>query len=270
MRRSLPLASILAAACLALAAPGHAADESLFEQGVEAYTAALETSDRDARLAAFRRAERLFDAAARRGGASAALQTNLGNAALQGDHLGGAVLAYRRALRIDPDHARALQNLDHARSLLPDWVPRPQEHGLLDTFFFWHRTLSAGQRQTLGAWLFAAAAVLLATGIRWRIGALRALAVVPALAWGALLASVALEGGGEAWAVVTVDEVVARSADSELAPSPFSAPLPGGTEVVVVERREPWLRVRLAGGRDAWLRASSVTAVDARDPSPVQ
>ncbi len=54
---------------------------------------------------------------------------------------------------------------------------------------------------------------------------------------------------------------MARAADSVLAASPFAAPLPGGTELDVIEERPPWLRVRLANGLDAWLRRGSVTRV---------
>ena len=60
---------------------------------------------------------------------------------------------------------------------------------------------------------------------------------------------------------MTADETVARAADSALAPSALPAPLPGGTEVQILEERAPWLRVRLANGRDAWVSQSSVTEV---------
>jgi hypothetical protein len=62
---------------------------------------------------------------------------------------------------------------------------------------------------------------------------------------------------------MTADETPARSADSSLAPLAFPDPLPGGTEVTLVEVRSPWSRVRLANGRDAWVAESSVTPVRA-------
>ena len=37
--------------------------------------------------------------------------------------------------------------------------------------------------------------------------------------------------------------------------------LPGGTEVVIVEERESWLRIRLADGRETWVAKGSVTPV---------
>jgi hypothetical protein len=81
--------------------------------------------------------------------------------------------------------------------------------------------------------------------------------------WLALLASLIVESssGAADAAVVTADEAIARAADSALAPSPLPAPLPGGTEVRILETRSPWLRVRLANGRDAWVAESALTRV---------
>jgi hypothetical protein len=257
---ALVLASVLLCAAPAAAAP---ATDALLEQGVQAYTEALDTPGRAERLEAFRKAERLFARALEDGIASPDLYTNLGNAALQAERLGSAILAYRRALLLDPDHARASQNLEHARSLMPEWVPRPEAHDMVDSFFFWHRTLARSERSIGAALAFLAAALLVAASLRLDSAALRNLAVVPGLVWLALVASLVLDPAqqGREEAVVTADEVVARAADSSLAPDLFSAPLPGGTELRVVEERSPWLRVRLANGRDAWVQESSVSRV---------
>jgi len=237
--------------------------EALSEQAVQVYTSALDARKQALRLEGFRRAELLFSRLVEQGSQNADLYTNLGNAALQAGRLGPAVLAYRRALKLDPDHPRALQNLAAARAQLPGWVPRLEEGGLFDTFFFWHRTLSRGERSLAAACLFALAGTLVAASIRWRQLLLRNLAVLSALGWLALLGSLSVEArsGADQEAVVIAEEAVARAADSALAPSPFAAPLPGGTELRVIERRSPWVRVRLANGRDAWLNESSITLV---------
>lgn len=240
-----------------------AAPTALVEEAIASYRTALDTAERDARLEAFRRAERLFSRVAEDVPPNADLYTNLGNSALQAEHLGAAVLAYRRALAIDPDHSRATQNLEYARNLLPEWVPKPAEVGLLDSFFFWHRTLARSDRALGAALAFACAAFLVAGATRFRQSALRNAAILPAVAWVVLVASVAVGSGSRALdeAVVTADEVVARAADSALAPSTLPAPLPGGAEIRVLERRSPWLRARLANGRDAWVPESAVTLV---------
>ncbi|MGE3166972.1 MAG: tetratricopeptide repeat protein [Planctomycetota bacterium] len=231
-------------------------------EAIAEYRSALETEDRDARLAGFRRATRSFRELARAGIANPDLYTNLGNAALQSEDLATAILAYRAALQLDPDHVRAQQNLDHTRSLLPTWVPKPSATSLLDTFFFWHRGLSRSERSLWAALCFALAGCLLAGAIRWRSPGLRNLACLPAVVWVALVTSLALETrGAEDAAVITVDEVVARAADSARAQSRFAQPLPGGTEVVIQETRGPWLRVQLADGRDGWVTAQSATRI---------
>lgn len=267
MRRTAPLLALLLAVVVGRAAPGAAeptaSARDRAREAVETYTRALDTADRDARLAAFQRAEHLFADVAKAGARSPELYTDLGNASLLAEDLGAAVLAYRRALLLDPDHPSALQNLAHARSLLPAWVPRPDPPGLWDSFFSWRHALLPATRELAAALCFAAAALLVAASIRWRRAWLRTAALLPGVAWLSLLGSLAIEAraADAPPAVVTASEAVARAADSALAPAALPDPLPGGTEVVIVGRRSPWLRVRLADGHDAWLPESAVAAV---------
>jgi tetratricopeptide (TPR) repeat protein len=262
-RRTTGLFALTLGLVMAAAADLDATPETRAQEAVDTYTRALETQDRDERLAAFRQARRLFADVATAGSHSPELYTNLGNAALLSEDLGQAVLAYRRALLLDPNHPRALQNLDHARSLLPSWVPRPDPPGLLDSFFFWHHTLPASARGLLAASCFAAASLLVAASIRWDQSSLRTAALLPTLVWIGLAGSVAIDAvrSDSRAAVLTASEAVARSADSALSPAAFPEPLPGGTEVEITESRAPWLRIRLANGRGAWLPESSVTPV---------
>jgi tetratricopeptide (TPR) repeat protein len=238
-------------------------DAASVEEAIASYRAALDTAKRDSRLEGFRKAERLFARIANGGASNPELYTNLGNAALQAEHLGAAVLAYRRALAIDPDHPRAVQNLEYVRTLLPEWVPKPEPGGLLDSFFFWHKTLAVSDRALGAAIAFAVGALLLAAAIRFGQPTLRTAAILPVLVWAALIASVAVDLGGARLdeAVVIADETVARAADSLLAPSTLPAPLPGGVEVRILERRSPWIRIRLANGRTAWVAESALITV---------
>jgi len=256
---------IVVAAIATWAATGIAqqTETAQLEEAIASYRAALDTSERDSRLERFRNAERLFSRVAAGGASNPELYTNLGNAALQAEHLGTAVLAYRRALAIDPDHPRAVQNLEYVRTLLPEWVPKPEPGGLLDSFFFWHKTLARSDRSLGAAIAFAVAALLLAAAVGFGQSALRTAAILPALVWASLIASVVIDIGGAQLdeAVVIADETVARAADSALAPSTLPAPLPGGVEVRILERRSPWIRIRLANGRDAWVAASALMTV---------
>ncbi|MCP4003629.1 MAG: hypothetical protein GY725_05485 [bacterium] len=255
--------SIMLVFLLCSSAVGAQTAEERLSRALEAYAQGLEEGDRDLRLESFRRAERNFAAVIDDGVENADLYANRGNSALLGERLGPAVLAYRRALQIDPDHRVARQNLEHARTLLPSWVPHPQPAGVLDTFFFWHRALSPGERTGFAAWAFGAACLLFAGAVFWRRPWLRNLGWIPALFWLAVIVSLAFDrfSSRPDEAVVTTPEVVARAADSINAPTRFSRPLPAGVEVQVLERRQGWTRVGLADGRDAWLAASAISRV---------
>ncbi len=251
--------------------PAGAADpNAVLEEGLREYRAALDCEDRDERISHFQRAEACFtqllgdDGDPTSGVRNADLYVNLGNAAMGAERLGPAILAFRRAMTLDPDHARARQNLQHARTLLPAWVPLP-EAGMLDTFFAWTGRRSSTELRLIAAACFTLAAMLVAAGIRWRKPTVRNLAILPAIAWLALV-TLALGMGRSAVddAVVVVPEVIARAADSAHAPSRFSQPVPGGAEITVIETRDGWSHIRLADGRDGWVPTSSISRVAAR------
>ncbi|MGE4651249.1 MAG: SH3 domain-containing protein [Myxococcota bacterium] len=243
------------------------AETPLLEQAVATYAQALATEERSERLAAFRSAERMFAKLALEGYESADLYVNTGNAALQAERLGAAVLAYRRALREDPDHPRALRNLEYARGLLPEWLPRPEPAGTLDSFFFWRVSLTRAERGLAAALCFFLACLLASAGIRFGLGPLRNTALLPGLAWLALALSLLFDPAADASkeGVVSAEEVTLRVADSHLSAPALPYPLPAGAEVQVLERRPPWLRVRLASGRSAWLAMDSVTTLASPD-----
>ncbi|WP_133512925.1 tetratricopeptide repeat protein [Candidatus Thiosymbion oneisti] len=233
-------------------------------QAIGAYTQAQATTNRGERLAGFRQAQRLFEHAATQGARSAALYTNLGNAALQAERLGPAILAYRRALALDPDQARAHQNLRHARTLLSAWVPKPEPEGALESFFIWRHFLNPTEQAAIATLPFLLAALLIAVAIRWHSPLARNLAFLPLLAWLGLLLSAAIQAhaGGTIPAVLIADETIARAADSPNAPMRFAQPLPAGTEVEIREARAHWVHIVLANGRDAWVTRGAVEAVE--------
>jgi tetratricopeptide (TPR) repeat protein len=246
----------------ALCASAQGDTQDLLQQGIDAYRQGLDARQQDLRLSQFRRAYQLFHQAAQQDGSvHADLYVNMGNAALLSAQRGEAILAYRRALAIDPGHARARQNLEHARAQMPAWVPRPAAQTLLDTLFGWGRMLSPGGRLRLAALCFTLAALLLALSIRYRWAAVRTFALLPLAAWLALIAAAlwahfASEKSVEA---VLLSDQVAHAADSANAPTRFAEPLPAGTEVRVLTQRDGFSYVRLADDRDAWVRSSSLS-----------
>jgi tetratricopeptide (TPR) repeat protein len=239
---------------------GTASKGSTLEQALAAYGEAQATGAAADRPAAFARAERLFAAAAA-DTASADLWTNVGTAALQAEHLGTAILAYRRALALDPDHRHAQQNLVHARTLLPAWVPRPESGGFLDSLVAWQHAMAPAERRGAAALAFFAGAAMLGAALAGGSTALRVFAVVPMIAWGLLLVS-GVAGAGDKGGVIAAAETLARAADSRNAPARFAEALPAGTEVAIAQVRGDWTRIVLADGRDAWVASSAVEPVD--------
>jgi tetratricopeptide (TPR) repeat protein len=268
--------TLLLPMCLWSAAPC-ADPRGALEQAISAYTEAQAASRREDRVAGFQQAQQLFELVRAQGVHSADLYTNLGNAALQAERLGPAILAYRRALVLDPNHAQARQNLLHARSLLPAWVPRPEQEGALESFFFWRHTLSPTEQASIAAACFLLAALLFAVAIRWQATLARTLAIMPLLVWVGLLISLAIEAqsDGFAHAVITAEETLARAADSPNAPVRFAEPLPGGTEVEIRESRDHWAHIVFANRRDAWVPRGALEPVEegglaSRSPAPAE
>lgn len=72
----------------------------------------------------YRAAIDLYRAAIAADGPSTVVYYNLGNAYYRNDNIGKAVVAYERALRIDPTNDQARQNLSFVRSRIQD---RPED-----------------------------------------------------------------------------------------------------------------------------------------------
>lgn len=221
--------------------------EITIERAVSEYQTAMQSTDRQQRLYGFRRSQLLFQKAIDDLGndTSAPLYTNLGNAALAGERLGPAIVAYRRALLIDSSYDRARDNLEHARSLLPQWVQQKRQSSIFADFVRSLRSYDGLSR--LAAACFATACILYGIGHRWKVGVVKWISALPFCIWVALL--VANSGAFSSMslqAVVIRDDVTARSADSHHSPARLSRNLPSGTEVAVVDRREGWLQVSIS------------------------
>lgn len=243
------------------AVAGAGAGEAAMAEARAAYGAALNEEDRDARTSAFARAEALFRALAARHPDRPELLADWGNAALGAQDLGRATLAYRRALALEPGLARAERNLVWVRERAPSWLPRPARERASDSLFFWHHALSMPARHLAGAIAFAAAVLLIAPWGTRRTRLLRRLAIVPALVWAAMVASILAQGDPADDAVVLTDGVPLLSADSPGAPPALPTPLPAGTEVTIQETRDIWTRVALASGTKGWLQSSTLERV---------
>ena len=239
-----------------------------FEDGLSTFRAAAATTDAAKSRELYRSAAETWEALFRDGFASTRLLTNIGNARAFAGDTGEAVLAYRRALEIDPDNDRARDALDALRLELG--VVDRDDHagsGFLHALFFWHDTLSANTRLVLFAltWIGGFALLYLA---RWK-RRLRAVAVVTLVVAVAMLASLLVtererRSAGDAVLLVRTE---GRSGDGDFYSPSHTAPLPAGVELEVLERRQGdggWIHGKLRDGTTTWLPASTVETVAGR------
>jgi hypothetical protein len=258
-------ALVLIGVGVALAGTARAAADpatSALADGRAAYQEAMQlTGNATARRAAFARAESALGNAVRAMPGRPELLTDWGNAALGAGDVATATLAYRRALAIDGGTARARHNLAWLRSRQSEAF-RPAAGGATDTLLFFHAWPRA-RKLLVGAAAFAIAILLLVPWSGRRRRGFVGLALLPLAVWIAMLASVVVEDRRPDDAVV-MDDVVLRAADSAGAPAALPQPLSRGVEVTVLERRDAWTKVRLAGGVAGWIPAGAVEHIDHR------
>ena len=262
--RTAPRKSATAAVALVLLALGasdaRADHATAIAEGRAAFQEAMNIEgNATARKAAFARAEVALGEAVRASPDRPELLADWGNAALGAGDLATAVLAYRRALALDPGNSRARQNLAWVRARQPDMLRPAQTSGATDTLLFFH-TWPRARKLIVGAVAFAVGVLLLVPWTGRRKKALGMLAVIPFAVWIAMVGSVLLEDRRVDDAVV-MDDVVLRAADSAGAPAALSQPLPRGTEVTILERRGSWTQVRVANGTAGWVASGAVEKI---------
>lgn len=241
-----------------LAAPSVARADETVRAGRADYQAALDASDPQIRQRNFAAAAAAFSRAARTS-RSAALHTDWGNAALGAGDVGGAALAYRRALLLDRTDDRARKNLSWLRSRMPQGM-RPASGGATQTLFFFHSNWTREQRLVVGAFAFAAMMLMLVPWGGTRRRGVMAGALVPGLIWLAMTISVLIESRDTDDAVV-MQAAILRVADHPSAAPKLASPLPAGVEVTILERRASWNRIRLPSGEVGWLPSASLERV---------
>jgi hypothetical protein len=189
------------------------------------------------------------------------LHYNLGNAYLRQGELGRAIASYRACRRrsaAQSGRARQprLRPQDRADAVAP-----PEPPMVLRTVFAWHYALAprelwlAPRRLNVLLWS------LLALRLWWRREVLTWAAAVAGVLLFACLVSLALHGLAPARvAVVLPREVDARSGLRDDTVVRFK--LHAGSEVVVREEREGWLRIALPSGEQGWIKAEAAEVVE--------
>lgn len=232
-----------------------------------AYQAALAEPDRDRRRSGFAEAEAALCELARSYADRPQLHADCGSAALLSQEPGRAVLAYRRALELDPRIGRARRNLAFLRERLPDWLPRPRG-GALESLLPLNQAMPRPHRHLALAVLVLAAVALLIPWSPRRRRVLASLAILPLLGGAVLVLSLLLERDSGRDAVVVLGGGTLRAADSSGAPPALARPLPAGAEVVVDEVRGDFTRVSLTDGQTGWLPAGTLEPLTPATATP--
>jgi tetratricopeptide (TPR) repeat protein len=243
---ALPLA--VAALVSTLGASAVRAQGELFEEGNRLY----QQEDFPGAVAAY---ESVLSA----GWESAALHYNLGNAHFKSGELGRAILAWERALVLEPRDADALANLELARSLTVDAVEPLPRFWPIDVVSWWVHLMPLGLLRVLvgGAWLAATGgvvarilsrrAIVSAWGTRIAVGA-----AVVVVVLGTSLAARELGLGRAERAVILVDAVPVRSAPADQDDLTLFE-IHEGTRVRVDRRTGSWAEIVLDDGKVGWV-----------------
>ncbi len=232
-------------------------DAVTFESARAAYRKALETRDRAARIAAFKRAQALFAQLAQASPDDPSHRVNAGNAALGAADMGNAALNYKRALILDPSNEQARSNLAYIQSVQGEKV-RLGGNDISSAFFF-NRMMMPHQRLILAALFFALGLLLM---LPWSAKSRKVMSfagIVPLIAWIWLMAG--------HWTAPQIDEGVIMSevwlktADNPGASNVSAAPLEPGFGVEILKTRDGWVQVRCGDGMQGWINQSAVEHV---------
>ncbi|MBI2477311.1 MAG: hypothetical protein HYV60_01265 [Planctomycetia bacterium] len=189
---------------------------------------------------------------------SGAVLYNQGNAFMRAGERGRAIACYRQAKRHRPRDPYLDANLRFALGENATGRSKP----IIEYVLFWSEWISYH-----GKFQASLACALVTFGV-----SVASLFVKPQLlkriAMLALCLTIAVViSAGYDWyrfshlkhGVVIVDEVVARKGDSESYQPAFTKPLDEGTEFQVLDQRNGWTHLRLAGSQEGWVPSKDVT-----------
>ena len=208
----------------------------------------------------FELARENYRAVAEGGFGTADVLFNLGTAALQGGHLGEAVLAFERALRVDPGHEDARANLEAARARIVDELG-----GAAEGPPFLERLARAlpPAPVTWGLavfWLVFFAGLLIR---RWRpsrwVTAVTALSLLGVLVFGAAFGLVVWYREAVDEAVVMQDALSVKKGPGPKFDTAFE--IHEGLTVRVLEQEGPYVRIRLSNGLEGWVERKGLARI---------
>ena len=181
---------------------------------------------------------------------------NLGNIYFRMQDTGRAILEYRRALQLDPNDAKLLQNLQFARASRQDQFKEPEQIRVLKTLFFWHYDFPFYLRQSVFLTFFLLLWLCATVCIWYRPLWLKVclfFAIIISIGFGASLGLTLHQLQTERFGVILAREVVARKGDSDSYAPSFTDPLHAGTEFKLLQQRQGWTEIQLPDGQTCWL-----------------
>ncbi len=195
---------------------------------------------------------------------SGKLYYNLGNAYLQMDDVGRAILSYRIAQKLEPGDPNIARNLAYARTVRADKLDPAAGRPVLETLLFWHYDITRATRLRIFAfsWIaFWGLMLLRQAGRDWVPREIAAAFLVVGLLFLSSFAYDTIGEGRSEPGVVVAIETVARQGDGLSYDPAFEEPLHAGAEFEVLEERPGWHRVELPDGRRCWLPDQDIELV---------
>jgi len=226
-----------------------------FQDAEEAFVSASTSDD-------FARAARQYEQIGGAGFLSSTLLYNQGNAWVRAGETGRAIASYRQAQRYrprDPYLEANLRNALTASGSSSDVLP---ETGVAGFIFFWQDWVSYREKFVVTTVLLAATVILSLLGQLLRARAwLRRCSFTAGVFVAIFATSTAWDWhrfDGTMHGVVAAESAIARKGNAESYDTAFKEPLGQGTEFVVEEDRNGWLRVDVGEAGTGWLSERDV------------
>ena len=205
---------------------------------------------------------------------SAGAWFNLGNALLRADKIGDAIVAYRKAERIDPSNDNVAANLAEARRRVDSRIEPDATNMSFTTVASWWHPISPASRLwiAMGAWILFWTLLSMRFSRRrenthesemsraaWLTGIWATIAIA-VIAAGTLIFDTAVTQMYPV-GVLTGDEVVLRSGNGDGFGAIVEEPLQEGVEFTILESRPGWWRIELADGTIGWIPTDDAESI---------
>jgi hypothetical protein len=192
------------------------------------------------------------------------LEFNLGNALVQADDLGGAILHYRRAERLMPGDPWLKDNLERARTRCLTVIKPTGRQTFVHSLFFWHYDTTIASRLRLA---------LITYLLVWGLLTVRAFVprrgLIVAAALGAVIALVSSASAAvtlrteqrQPPGVIMAMDVMVRKGPGTAYERLFAQPLQPGVEFTRLEARGQWWHIELPDANDGWIHEKQAALI---------